>query len=545
MKTRTIELKKPYYITGRLLAKYRAEADGGFYTNGREHESPITIYEAEVFIDLEKINGEKNQQRLKETFDQSDYSLIPGLPVPLRASILHGEGKKFFLLHVVAAKFRRGQNGEEILPELKDIQQEGKESFGTIEGDFIGYVEKTIPAEVPDIPEETTFTTPSPAPPVYPRLTGEQDLQTFSGYDYIRYKVENEPGVFGWSSWHYYRKRSTGSGTEAFGIIGYVLAALLLFAGGAVVWILVGAGLLIWLLTRLPVVGVFRFAGKLLRVVFSVLALIILAGGLFNLLVNYHEFGHRPVQHETEKEQSDFQKQERVGSDTLIKNFRRWDDYHGHHYEGWLAVRIKDWRNAKQFREKLVVGGKDDQKTYHEMCENIIANDSVLLENVYMLFDSIQKKNKLSRDLFAEAIISCVQDIPYVLITEGPCSASYYQPGFVHSYLEGGGKCEGQIRFGVFSPVEFVATMQGDCDTRTFFTWTVLRHYNYDAAILTSVFYGHSILGVRLEQEPKPQNIKKEQYSLCELTAYGLHLGQLNTEIADLNQWTFELKKQR
>jgi hypothetical protein len=64
-----------------------------------------------------------------------------------------------------------------------------------------------------------------------------------------------------------------------------------------------------------------------------------------------------------------------------------------------------------------------------------------------------------------------------------------YADNFIRNYLSSNdAKCDGYERFGINTPVEFIATLQGDCDTRTLLLYTILAHYGYDVALMVVSF---------------------------------------------------------
>ena len=174
---------------------------------------------------------------------------------------------------------------------------------------------------------------------------------------------------------------------------------------------------------------------------------------------------------------------------------------------------------------------------------NLKENDKNKLNGLYDLFDSINNKNKLSKVKFAEMVVSFVQDIPYAIILEKGCNASLYSDRFTRNYLLNPNSiCDGYQRFGINTPVEFIANLKGDCDSRTVLLYTIFSHYDYDVTVLSSEFYGHSILGIDLPVNGTAYAYRSQRYVMWETTAPNCKPGIIPNEISNLNNWRISLK---
>ena len=171
--------------------------------------------------------------------------------------------------------------------------------------------------------------------------------------------------------------------------------------------------------------------------------------------------------------------------------------------------------------------------TYHflwnKLYNKLVENDKPLIENLALEFHNYQIQNNLNRKEFAELMITAIQDIPYVLIRPDSCKVNETKP------------CVGNIKFGLFSPVEYVSNLSGDCDTRTVLLFTLLSRFNYDVAILNSVEYQHSILGINIPSTGKFKRYKQKKYYFVETTARGCPIGYLSQSVSNIAYWNFEL----
>ena len=110
----------------------------------------------------------------------------------------------------------------------------------------------------------------------------------------------------------------------------------------------------------------------------------------------------------------------------------------------------------------------------------------------------------------------------------------------VQEMIDYGYQCDSYVAFGYYAPVEFIGNWKGDCDTRSVFLFTVLKHYGYDVVILNSELYQHSILGINLVPESTTIPLYKKhnytKYYAWEATG-PLSLGLLNPECNNMREW--------
>ena len=167
-------------------------------------------------------------------------------------------------------------------------------------------------------------------------------------------------------------------------------------------------------------------------------------------------------------------------------------------------------------------------------------NDNSKMNDVYSIFNKIQKQNNLSKYEFANMVVSFVQNIKYNIPTTGSCSEEYENGGMVQEMIDDGHSCDSYVAFGYYAPVEFIGNWKGDCDTRSVFLFTVLKHYGYDVVILNSKLYQHSILGINLVPEsttiPLYKKYNYTKYYAWEATR-PLSLGLLNPEVNNMREW--------
>ena len=178
------------------------------------------------------------------------------------------------------------------------------------------------------------------------------------------------------------------------------------------------------------------------------------------------------------------------------------------------------------FRESLQVNDQFSEVDFwREVYSSLYQRDQ---DKMIYLQDSllqIQKKYQLDKDEFARMVVSFVQDIPYNYIDQGDCRTYTDQP------------CTAFARFGILSPVEFLFTLKGDCDTRTVLLYTLLRNFGYDPLIINSREYQHSMLALDIPASGESFAYKGRTYSYWETTNVGWQPGMLPPEMSNKNYW--------
>jgi len=228
--------------------------------------------------------------------------------------------------------------------------------------------------------------------------------------------------------------------------------------------------------------------------------------------------------------------------DTLITHYRSWKDYDGNLYEGRFWVKKSDFINAKNYKNSLSIS-ENSENSYDKIVYMLKENDKQNLNGLYQLFDSLKIAKNIDTKSFAEMIVCFVQDILYTVVLPDACDPNLYADNFIRKYLSSSdAKCDGYEKFGINTPVEFMATLQGDCDTRTLLLYTILAHYGYDVALMSSEFYNHSLIGINFSYEGVSYTYNNQRYILWETTNTNIKPGILPNEISNINYWRISLK---
>jgi len=431
-------------------------------------------------------------------------------------------------------------------------QDEGHEVFGTIYAQLTGYILDYIPEVYTERIYVEEHKDSSAVPVEAVRIiktsipTGNVDFKddySRNEYYYSDYKTKY------WGDWKYKRRVASSSPqgclSSGLGIIGSIISIVLLFLVLPRLGILLPF-LLLPLLFQLISPTVWSW---ILRILAGLIVLIFLYSIISGLgRDSTRTYIPRPIVQDPLEERGPvydpvtdtannipFQ-------DTLITHYRKWEDYDGNKYEGKIWVKLSSFSNAQYYKKQLGIAGAR-QHEYDEILYRLKENDKGDLSGIYQLFDSLRKEHFLNNKLFAEMIVSFVQDIPYSLILPDACDPSLYSDEFISNYLRSDNAiCVGYQKFGINTPIEFMATLKGDCDSRTLLLYTILAHYGYDIALLSSEYYNHSILGINLPYDGIAYRFRTQRYTLWETTVPHIKPGVLPKEISNLNYWRISLK---
>lgn len=524
------EIPRRTYILGDLNGKYWGEIDTKKETEFVQHKFfDFNIYEISVTNSL--TNNET-------PFVLDELSSFPRERLPkLFTIILLKDGKKYELnLHepqIGNVNFNR-----------KLHQDEGTEVFGTIDANVTGYVLDFTKEEY----QEIQYLNKSNEPILKETFTNELQKTTsptgnveYNG-NYTRKEFYyNDFKSTYWEKWKYNKPSKTNYSEGCFssfiGVIGLVVGIaffiLLLPQLGILLPILV----IPFLLYIVPS-NVWNWIFK----IFAGLLLFAFISSLIHSITN-SQSNYVPKKYALDNvnEKTDTLKRVKE-NDTIISHFRSWRDYDNNLYEGKYFVKYTDYKNAKLFKNNLQIAGTN-QTEYDKILFSLKENDKEKLTGLYQLFDTLKSEKKLDRISFAKMIVSCVQDIPYALVLPQNCDPNLYSDNFIKKYLNSNNaKCDGYEKFGINTPVEFLASLNGDCDTRTLLLYTIFTHYNYDIALFSSEVYSHSVIGINLPLEGISYNYNNQKYILWETTSPNIKPGILPSEISNTNNWRISLK---
>lgn len=558
--TKEILTPRKTFLKGTITGKYRGDKIPD--DSDKSDLFDFEIYEAEVLCnsiddfsknrpfvfpnDFKNLDGQKKIKG--KVFPKSKLPEI--LPVIISAN------NKTFGINVLEPQLFEFEINR------KNHQTEGDEVFGTFSAYVTGYVFDYEREEEEEINGPIIYETVIPEPigeiKVSPcKSSNIETGKTETKGNYIRKEfkcINHNDNV--WGKWEYTGIKDKSTWFSTYGCLGNFISLIgaILFLAFIIV-ILPALGYIVLFFLALLIIG---FLEPILKWVFRLIGIVLLFLFIGSLINSFSRSSSRKepitVVDNTKRERNETREpivdnntdnsnnQENLSKDYLVKRYREWQDYDGSFYQGYYTLRKSDIDNAHTFKTNLQVE-PFNRNSYDEIVFNLKENDRNKLDGVYKLFDSIQAKNTLSDIKFAEMVVSFVQDIPYVLILEDNCNPSLYNDNFTRKYLlSPNAKCIGYQRFGINTPVEFLYNLNGDCDTRTLLLYTVLSHYNYDVALMSSEFYGHSILGINLPITGLNYSYDNQNYILWETTMPNIKPGQISNEISNLNNWRISLK---
>lgn len=548
--TKEILTPRKTFLKGVVSGKYRGSKITEDYENADLYD--FEIYEAKVicnskddfrknspFIYPSDFNNIDSKQRIKGTVFPKD-KLPSTLPVEVTAN------NKTFGINLLKPKLYEFS----IIRKLH--QTDGDEVFGSFRAFISGYV---LDYEREEIIETIGPIIISP-PPTKQKPCVKSNIETGrtehkANYYRKEYLCTNHKDHTLWSNWIYNGSKkptgfpetnlNSGCWSEILGFIGILLGIAFLIAIFPSLIYLAGFYLVIFIIGWLA---------PYLKWFFRIIGIVLLFGffsALFNVFKN-HSYTPKPypVLVDTRENNSvvppDTTPAEEKTTEKWIVRFRKWQDYNGKIYEGKYKIKVNDYYDANNYKNNLSIK-QSSTNNYDAVIYNLKEHDKTKLDHVYPLFDSIRKANKLNKIQFAEMVVTFVQDIPYAIILEKNCDSKLYNDQFTKDYLlNNKGKCDGNQRFGINTPIEFLTNLKGDCDTRALLLYTIFSYYNYDVAVLSSEFYGHSIIGINLPINGTVYNYNNQKYVLWETTAPNIKPGVIPNDISNLNNWRISLK---
>lgn len=437
-------------------------------------------------------------------------------------------------------------------------QTEGDEIFGSFNAYITGYIidetreieEKVILAQ-----DEVTSILETPLICVCSNIeTGKTEIKN----NYIRreYKCKNHNDNV-WGNWEYlknsqplnFRSRNNignnpGCASQGIGILG------ILFGLAFIIFMLPS---ILYIISLFAIILILGNLGSFFKPLFRIIGILFLIGFIASLIhsisTQSHTYNPKPLIVDSPKEIAPYipidetkHEDQNIENDSIITRYRSWKDYSGNQYEGQYKIKLSDYKKAHLFKQSLPLSS-NTMNAYDKVIFDLKEFDKNNFNSLFQLFDSIGKAKKLNKIQFAEMVVTFVQDIPYALVLDKDCNSNLYSDRFTRNYLlSNKGDCNGNQRFGINTPVEFLVNLKGDCDTRTLLLYSILTHYNYNITLMSSEFYGHSIIGINLPINGTAYSYNNQKYILWETTAPNAKPGNIPNEISNLNNWRISLK---
>ena len=298
-----------------------------------------------------------------------------------------------------------------------------------------------------------------------------------------------------------------------------------------------------------------RGIGRLFKWIMNLLAflfILFLLNGLISFFTSSHWGGGRvPVDTSWDKQEVlpedqgnesnviDTDDGKKLNRDKITVKLK-WKDLEDNRYVGKYSI----------YKDELALSVTNIKKlktlnlsSFRSVYVKIYEEDKKYFGSIYSMLDSIRLNKRQNKLQFANTIVSMVQSIDYVLILEEDCNdPEVLRNNQIRQMKLTGVPCEGYAPFGIKTPTQFLSNLKGDCDSRTLILYTILKHFNYDVAIINSDYYGHSMLGLNIQGA---NGVFKayygRKYYFWETTSKGFGIGQLPKETGELNYWKIEI----
>jgi hypothetical protein len=546
VRKRTVSEESRIYVTGQINIKYTAPQDMTRFDFSLR-ESYYLIQPTEVSAEIDRkdcIWSRTDPPQFANVFATHPvFQMNIAQPVPTRMK--DGEVYSHYSLWIHALRVPNAT--------IELVTKHENQSFGTITGEFFGYVHRFDTKEVTETFEEND---PEPQQHNFAGETGIWEDKFEEGAKYRHKQYYYADGTAFWGQWvrvPVTPRRRTPVGIQGGCVnsgIGIVIAIAL------IAWLIFSAPHILPILIfyfLLALLG--RFGNGRVGNILGLLLLLFYIGGLIYLLAKEKPSSGSP-RSTTRTESIREKRSPRIvpfkdtslpsdsQQDTLITRYREWKDYDGQLYAGNYSFRSSHLRQAGNYKNGLLLPTASPAE-YDRVIYLLKQYDRLSLNGAYHLFDSLRTANHLTQTGFAEMIMSFVQDIPYSIILDSACDPALYNDMFIRRYLATpGALCEPYQRFGIYSPLEFLANLNGDCDSRTLFTYEVLAHYGYDVVLLSSEAYRHSLIGISLPYQGKAYEFANTRYIVWETTAEHARPGILPTEVSNMRLWRISLRNQ-
>jgi hypothetical protein len=212
-----------------------------------------------------------------------------------------------------------------------------------------------------------------------------------------------------------------------------------------------------------------------------------------------------------------------------VKHLRSWNKYT---FDSTFClsytVSSKYISPSNKFRNQLYTRERNYENYWRNIYYELYQHDNELISFLKDSLQLIADTNSLSRKEVAYLIVSFVQDIPYNYVASGPCDR--------HDH-----PCRANEKFGILSPVEFLYTLSGDCDTRSVLLYSVLKHFGFDPLIMISNQYRHAMIAIDLPASGDHIIHKGKKFYFWETTNTGWLPGMLPPDVNNIAYWKITL----
>lgn len=212
-----------------------------------------------------------------------------------------------------------------------------------------------------------------------------------------------------------------------------------------------------------------------------------------------------------------------------LKHYRSWNKYSFDSlYCLSYTLTSKNIKPSNEFRNQLYTTERVYEKYWRNIYYELYQHDKDLISFLQDSLQDLAVKDSLSRNGLAKLIVSFVQDIPYNYVVPGPCERDDHP-------------CSGNEKFGILSPIEFLYSLSGDCDTRSVLLYSLLKHFEFDPLIMISNEYRHAMIAINLPAAGDHIIYKGKKFYFWETTNTGWLPGMLPPDTNNIAYWKITL----
>lgn len=215
----------------------------------------------------------------------------------------------------------------------------------------------------------------------------------------------------------------------------------------------------------------------------------------------------------------------------MVTHNRSWKDFDDAERKIGYTLSSMSSMESSNYRNGVNVEYDGVEKVFwRDLYFNLYDHDEKELDNLKDSIVSLATQQHIQTHELPYTVVSFVQDIPYnYIISSDSCAMHDDHP------------CVPLQRYGILSPIEFLYTLSGDCDTRTVTLFTLLKKLGYDPIIVNSAEYRHSMLALDIPTEGDYFVHKGRKFYFWETTANGWLPGMLPPEMNNIDYWTIIL----
>ncbi len=324
-----------------------------------------------------------------------------------------------------------------------------------------------------------------------------------------------------------------------FGVLIFTLFLISLWSSSKILFAILLFSGLSWLLSRL-------FNNGLIKSILNILLLIVLFGFIFSFFYKTSST-KKPVKTRTGniKVHPPVPKKDSLGNnltDYVTEKDVKWFDFINQNYQARYETSVRNYQGSQ--KDQVTLNNSASQSSssieyFTKYYAGLYKMDEGKVNEIVKIFKDSAFKKKMNPNETAEMVVTFIQEIPYYLVHDESCARSVATGNsFVKEYHAANKPCLPNVKGGVQSPYEFLHNLKGDCDTRSLLGYTILKKLNIAASVWVSEAYGHSILGVGVQNgHGIYKTVNGIKHYGVELTAKGYRLGMVAPENNNPYNW--------